>query len=393
MIRQTFRAAAIAVIAGCSPKPPSDPWSACANAGPVEYGEQTAACTTASCRQCASTLSQAWRDRQQPQWRGKFEARFLRSSVGAREVAIQQAHPEGEFAFQHCTAAKASGARCAAYSDACGTLLAESLSTTADESHRDAARAAFRNACPSAQGAVIRVLQRCEAFTDGPNCTDDACRTCVEHHLDVIKTLEASLSPEGLPSALDDLARHTPPAVVSDLMNRFTENDHPEGITQETAAQVVHSYCFQTREDQDQAPPRCLALWRTALTQPDHPEHASAWAAIAAAGPRARKNLLVTALVSNDPDGTLPPFILEHLHTLPLPGTREAMALVMGAVVVPTPLYNTLRQIMVDRGVSGDDLPPAERTNAPPPGFHPPARPAAPPLPAVPAAPTRATGG
>ena len=377
-IRQIIWVAAVTVV-GCVSKPSdprsdprADPWAACATAGPTEYGEQPVACTSANCRQCASVLSQAWRDRQLPAWQGKFDARFLRSAAGARELVIQQAHPEGEFAFQHCTVGMASGARCAAYSDACATTLADAMLDTSDDTtHRDAARVAFRNACVPARDATLRALQRCEAFAPGPTCTDAACRDCTERQIRVIRTLVEVLPAEAITSAFDALSRHSLPATVNDVMNRFPPNEPPVGITQTTADQVVHSYCFQTREDVDAVSPRCFVIWGEVLTHPEHPEHTAAWAALAAAGPRARKNLLVTALVSHAPDGALAPFVREHLRTLPIAGTREAVVMVMGAVTIQTPQYDELRQILVDRGVTGTDLPPAVRTNQPAPAVRP----------------------
>lgn len=379
MIREFIGVASVVVALGCVSKtndprsttqsgPQGDPWASCATAGPVAYGEQPAVCTTPACRQCAGVLAQAWQNRDQPAWQGRFASRFMQSPVGAREMAVAQAHPESDFVFQHCTGAMAPGANCAAYSEACGTVIADALVISAENTTRlEAARTAFRGACPAARSATIRALQHCDAIAANAPCTDATCIACIDRHMQAIHAIETSIQATAMPAAFDDLASHTPPTVMVGLLARFPANEPPGGITRTVAASAVHSYCFQTREDLASVPARCLVEWGEVLGHPDDPEHAAAWTRLNAAGPHARHALLMTAFSARDSNGALQPYVIDHLRTLPIEGTREAIVEVMNAMTTTPELYATLRQILVDRGVTGDNLPPAERRTPTPP--------------------------
>lgn len=346
-------------VSGC--KVP-DPWAACRTAGPVGFEASASNCTSPACAQCAQSLDEAWHDRREPGHTAVFRLQFMRAAANAREAFCKKNNPDGSYAYEHCTAGLAPGARCAAYGSHCIALFSRALrSGETTLSQRVQLDLAASQACPSARDALVEDLTRCGRIPDGP-CTSAVCRDCVAGTIAAASVLAPrSTDPDVAPS-FRATVDSTPEPVARALIEALGGPEPPADVDPVVVARSARAWCLSLLERSRQSPPfTCFRVVGQTLNSPRATDFTRAWNITKDTNPEVRASLLGSfmreAAAAERVDAVMSP----HLRALPLGEVSTAATRVMALSSTTNTGYSALRGMLVELGVSGAALPPEQR--------------------------------
>ncbi len=146
-----------------------DPWAPCRES-PVQFSGNAPRCATPACRACEAQLDETWRARTDPAKRTEFRIQFLRASADARDRFVDKRHPDGTFAFEHCTVGTVRGASCAMFSPVCVGFFAQALrSGDTPVAQRIQMNIAVDRACEAPRRALVEQLSSQRVRRQLPN--------------------------------------------------------------------------------------------------------------------------------------------------------------------------------------------------------------------------------
>ncbi|MBL8604538.1 MAG: hypothetical protein JNK72_21605 [Myxococcales bacterium] len=347
-----------------------DPWADCRAFDEPRFTSTALPCTDAQCRACVSAMSEVWRNRRDPAQAARFRVQFLRVGASPRDAFATKERPDGRYPIDHCAVGLARGARCAALSPYCVSVVAERLrDPELALGDRAQLERAATESCPGPRAQIIDTLEHCHAFGGDTRCASSACLGCVVSHLAALTVLGPLASDDPGREAFAAMVAQTPEPVARAIVERLGGPETPADLEPVVVQRGLRYHCFQLVGHSATPPPYgCGAVMTRFLTHSEYPDAPQAWEALRLARPDVRARSLDPFLLSLAGGSALAAPLDQSLRALSPEGTDDALRQAMARPNVTPAMYAAFRAILVAHGAQGADLPPEAPSALPPAG-------------------------
>ena len=261
---------------------PVDPWATCRESPPA-FSSSLPRCATPGCLACASQLDETWRARRDPARRAEFRVNFMRASADARDRFVEKTHPDGPFAYEHCTAGTVRGASCAMFSPTCVEVFASALrSGQTPVPQRTQMNLAVDRACEAPRRALIERLRTCSPELGPAGCSTDACRDCTVGHIAALSLLAPTADQADQVEGFQAFIRQTPEVVARAAAEALGAPDAPVDLDPVVVHRGLRAYCVDLLgHSASPLPFACHAQVAMLLTHPEYTrEFSETWEAM-----------------------------------------------------------------------------------------------------------------